>query len=172
MRASILAAGVAAGAAVVAAMAWVALGPRGAAGAVAVLGDEAPSIRAAMGTEQALPLHTAALTIVAVQGWDRLSHIGDLAGHCGGACAGETGLARALLLGPRGTRKLVFVNLDAWPGTATGRGQETDKDFACLARALTAERAALAPDALPACAAEVATGGRTRLALPAGLGTI
>ena len=168
MRASILAAGVAAGAALLASLAWIVLGPRDASDSVAVLGDEAPSIRAAMGTEQALPLHTAALTVVSVQGWERLSYIGDLAGHCGGACTGETGLARALLLGPGGTRKLVFVNLDAWPGTAT----EAGKDFACLARALTAERTALAPDALPACAEDVATGGRTRLALPAGLGTI
>jgi hypothetical protein len=164
-------AGVAAlGAALLALAAWLLFAPSGGAGGVAILGDDAPALHAAMGTAQALPVGSAAFTVVSVQGWDRLRYIADKARLCGAACAGEAGLVRAVRLSPTGSRKVVFVNLDAWPGTADPQAPE--RDFACLARTLATERTRLAAAPLPDCATAVPVAGGTRWVLPAGLGAL
>ncbi|MEM0937252.1 MAG: hypothetical protein AAF646_07625 [Pseudomonadota bacterium] len=151
---------------------WLALRPEPGGGGVAVLGDEAPALHAAMGTEQALPLHTAAVTVVSVQGWERLRYIPDMADLCGLDCYGTGGLVRVVPLSPRGSRKIVFVNLEAWPGT-TGLTRATEeKDFACLAAALRAEFAALTAASLPECTGDVPIERGTRWVLPAGLGAL
>jgi hypothetical protein len=123
-------------------------------------------------------LHTAALTVVSVAGWERLGYMTDMQAICGSACAGDAALVRAVRLRPGGARKLVFVNLAQWPGIArlgpiAGDGADWDgADFSCLARALGAERQALAPDGLPSCAEGLATPARVRWVLPWGLGAV
>jgi len=180
MSAIRIAARVAALGALVAGAAWLAFG-RGvpdAGGGVAVIGDAAPQIHAAMGTAQALPLHTAALTVVAVADWSRLRYLDDMRALCGSACGGTAALVRVLRLSPGGARKVVLVDLSRWPGVAgaapsAGAGPDwSDADFACLAEALAAERTALGPGALPSCADGLAPPPRLRVALPAGLGVI
>ena len=134
---------------------------------VAVLGDESPAILEAAGWSQAAPLDSAGFTAVSVGDWDRLRYIADMAALCGPACSGEAGLVRVLALSPGGSHKIVFVNLAAWPRTA-----DDAPDIECLARTLAAERRQPgAPEAMPDCAAAVPA-GRTRWALPFGLGLI
>mgnify|MGYP006277166997 CR=1 FL=1 len=146
---------------------WWAVGARGsAAGGVAVIGDRAPAILEAMGARQTLPLSSAAMTVVAVDGWEKLSYISDMQALCGDDCDGTAPMVRAVRLRPGGSRKVVLVDLSALP-----RAGE-DPDFACLARALAVERARLAGTATgPDCAPDLAPGG-TRWLLPAGLGAI
>ena len=158
------------GAAALALAAWLAFAPSGRAGGVAVLGDAAPALHEAMGTAQALPVGSAAFTVVSVQGWDRLRYISDMARLCGADCAGEAGLVRAVRLSPTGSTKVVFVNLDAWPGTADPEAPA--RDFACLARTLAAERTRLGAAPLPDCADAAPVAGGTRWVLPAGLGAL
>ncbi|MEM1430308.1 MAG: hypothetical protein AAGG09_12705 [Pseudomonadota bacterium] len=141
-------------------------------GGVAVLGDEAPALHLAMGTAQALPLHTAAVTVVSVQGWERLRYIPDMADLCGPECFGTGGLVRVVPLSPTGSRKILFVNLEAWPGTAGLTRASEEKDFACVAETLTAEFARLRPAPVPHCAAPVEVAQGTRWVLPAGLGAL
>jgi hypothetical protein len=140
-------------------------------GGVAILGDAAPDLHAAMGTRQALPLRTASFTIVSVGGWERLRYIPDMEALCGAACSGETGLVRAVRLSPAGSRKIVFVNLDAWPGLADTE-VEGGGDFGCLADSLAAERSQVGPAALPDCADAVPVTEGTRWILPLGLGVL
>ena len=175
-----IAAAVAGLGAVAAALVWLVVAPArtDGGGGLAVIGDAAPQIHAALGTEQALPLHTAALTVVSVAGWERLRYMGDMQALCGDACADETALVRAVRLTPGGARKVVFVNLSRWPGIErvgppAGDGADwAGADFGCLATALAAERARLRPGALPPCANTLAEPGRLRLGLPWGLGTV
>jgi hypothetical protein len=135
-------------------------------GGVAVIGDRAPAILQAMDAQQALPVSSAALVVVAVNGWDKLAFISDMQALCGADCAGEAAMVRAVRLRPGGSRKVVFVNLAALP-----RADE-EPDFACLAAALAPERRRLTgPAAGPACAPGFAAQG-TRWLLPFGLGAI
>lgn len=157
-------------AAVLALAAWLLFAPSGRAGGVAVLGDQAPALHAAMGTAQALPVRSAAFAVVSVQGWERLRYISDMARLCGTACDGDAGLVRAVRLSPAGSRKVVFVNLDAWPGTADPEADA--RDFSCLAETLAAERTRLGAARLPDCAGEVPAAAGTRWVLPAGLGAL
>ncbi|NBC96045.1 MAG: hypothetical protein GVY27_06790, partial [Deinococcus-Thermus bacterium] len=115
-------------------------------GGVAILGDDAPALHEAFGTDQALPVRSAAFTVVSVSSWDRLDYISDMKALCGADCAGDTGLVRAVRLSPLGSRKIVFVNHAAWPGIAAAADEGDDapaRDFSCLARTLAAERAGL-----------------------------
>lgn len=150
------------------AAAWVAASRGERPEGVAILGDAAPALHAALGTEQALPVASAAFTVVSVSAWDRLAYIADMAALCGGACTGEAGLVRAVRLSPRGSRKVVFVNHAAWPGIA---GREAP-EFGCLARTLAAERGQIGPGAPPACAEPVPLAEGTRWVLPLGLGAL
>lgn len=160
------------GVAAIVGVAWVALRPDAEGGGVAVLGDEAPALHAAMGTSQALPLHTASVTIVSVQGWGRLRYIPDMARLCGEDCYGDPALVRVVPLSPTGSRKIVFVNLEAWPGTEGLTRATDEKDFTCIAQALQSELQSLRPAATPECAAEVDLARGTRWVLPAGLGAL
>jgi hypothetical protein len=157
-----IAAGIAALAAAAGSALW--LGGPGRAG-VAVIGDAAPAILAAAGWSQALPLHTAALTVVSVEGWEKLPFIADMAALCGAACGGSEALVRVIELAPGGTRKVVFVNLAAWPRAGDA------PDFGCLAAALAEERRRSRGAMMPDCAGAVPV-GRTRWALPFGLGLV
>ncbi len=143
-----------------------------ASGGIAVLGDEAPALHEAMGTSQALPLHTASVTVVSVQGWGRLRYIPDMASLCGEDCYGDPAMVRVVPLSPTGSRKIVFVNLEAWPGTVGLTRSTEEKDFECIAVTLRAEFTQLGAGDLPACASDVPVDGGTRWVLPAGLGAI
>ncbi|MEM9249490.1 MAG: hypothetical protein AAGB05_12445 [Pseudomonadota bacterium] len=151
---------------------WIILRADPSGGGVAVLGDEAPALHSAMGTQQALPLHTASITVVSVQGWGRLRYIPDMANLCGEACYGDPGLVRVVPLSPTGSRKVVFVNLEAWPGTAGLTRATEEKDFACVAQTLRAEFRSVRSAAVPECATDVPMQTGTRWVLPAGLGAI
>ena len=128
----------------------------------AVIGDAAPAILAATGWQQALPVGAAALTVVSVEGWDRLRYIEDMARLCSARCAGEAALVRIAALRPGGSRKIVLVDLSRWEG---------ETGMACLAQVLDAERRTVTAPALPDCAADRRM-GRTRWSLPFDLGTV
>ncbi len=154
--------------AAVAGIAWLALGRGGPPSGVAVLGDEAPSLHAALGTEQALPVGSAAFTVVSVSDWGRLRYIPDMAALCGDDCTGDAGLVRAVRLAPGGSRKIVFINHGAWPGVA----ERETPDWSCLAATLAAERGQVGAVAPPACAAGVPMARGVRWVLPLGLGAL
>ncbi|MEO1678797.1 MAG: hypothetical protein AAFU80_11650 [Pseudomonadota bacterium] len=140
-------------------------------GGVAVLGDAAPALHTAMGTSQTLPVRTAAFTVVSVETWDKLAYMSDMAKVCGEACSGEAGLIRAVALSPKGSRKIVFVNLGAWGLDAAVLG-EPSSARACLAETLAAEQTTLSAASVPDCAAEVDVAGGVRWVLPLGLGAL
>lgn len=148
------------------AVAWGLAGRGEAPSGVAILGDEAPSLHAALGTEQALPVGSAAFTVVSVADWDRLRYIADMSEICGPDCAGDVGLVRAVRLSPAGSRKIVFVNLSAWPNT----GRQETPDWSCLATMLAAEQGQVGAGAAPACAEQVSIAEGVRWVLPLGLG--
>jgi len=139
-------------------------GPRA---GTAVIGDEAPAILDATGWVQALPVGSAAVTVVSVSDWGRLRYIADMSTLCGESCTGDVGLVRILALRPGGSRKVVFVNLAAWQRHVAGE----DPDWACLGRALVAEQGRLGAAERPACAERVPQ-SRTRYALPFDLGVV
>lgn len=133
---------------------------------VAVIGDEGPAILEAAGWSQALPLSSAGVTVVSVDSWEKLRFIGDMWQLCGTVCEGEAGLVRIVELLPRGSRKVVLVNLSAWPRS----GERPD--FDCIADALGREARQIGAPATPASCAAGAAEARTRWALPFGLGLI
>ena len=140
---------------------------------IAILGDAAPALHDAMGTTQALPVGSAAVTVVSVFDWDRLRYISDMAAVCGPDCAGEVGLVRAVRLLPGGSRKVIFVNHDAWPGLADQTAPEDPpRDYGCLAATLSGEAMRLTAAEVPACARSVPAAAGTRWVLPFGLGAL
>ncbi len=156
------------GAAAAAVLAWLVLGRGAPPAGLAILGDEAPALHDALGTEQTLPVSSAAFTVVSVSSWDRLRYISDMAAICGADCAGEAGMVRAVRLSPAGSRKFVFVNHSAWPGLA----EEETPDWSCLAATLAAERAQVRAGAHPDCAEGIPVAEGVRWLLPFGLGAL
>lgn len=150
-----------------AALYWLAFAGRTPLSGTAVIGDKAPALRAAMGLSDAVDPARSAVLIVSVEDWWKLRYVSDMKAVCGEACSGDTGLVRVVELSPRGSRKLLFVNLAAWPGTL-----DAPPDMACLAGTLAEERAQLGAADLPACAGAVPVQAGTRWRLPLGLGAV
>lgn len=81
---------------------------------VAVIGDRADEIRAALGTEQA---EDATVTIVLLNRWDNLRHLPDIAELCWGACHNRTAPQITVTQMRFGaTRKVVVFHLPDFDG--------------------------------------------------------
>jgi hypothetical protein len=114
-----------------------------------VLGDGAPDLRAALGAvAPAGPVTTLDVALLRRPG--NIRHLPEARALCREDCtAALTAITEPR---PGGWRKLVVVQLDAFPGAeALDRGAGLPADLAeCLASAVTAEAAALRVEA-PAC---------------------
>ncbi|QUJ76826.1 hypothetical protein KDD17_01825 [Sulfitobacter albidus] len=122
---------------------------------VAVIGDRADALRAALGD---LPQGDPTVTIVTIARWDNLRHLPDIAETCWDAChnrvAGHITLTRMRF---GATQKTVVFHLPSFGG-----------DMACIAARARQELSRLRADA--PCAPQVAR--RAVWILPMGLGRI
>lgn len=113
---------------------------------VAVIGDKAQTLLQEAKMSQTLPLHTAAVTVVSVTDWLRLSYVADMHALCGHACDGDVGIVRILRLSPTGSDKVVILNHE---------NLGLIDNLPCLAAVLRAETAQIgAPENSPSCAAD------------------
>lgn len=97
---------------------------------VAIIGDKSQDLLKETGLSQALPLHTAALTVVSVEEWFKLRYVEDMHALCGATCMDGTGLVRILRLSPTGSSRVLIVNHEAL---------NSAKPIACVADVVRAE---------------------------------
>jgi hypothetical protein len=136
--------------------------PRG----IEVLGDHAPSVRAALGVPVPEQSDRIGVRFVLVDDWLKMNYLPpDIRPLCGTACAGDAWLVRALSLRVGGAQKTVFIRISPWQDTPLAPPQT-----ACLGQIMQAELLGMSQQ-LPDCAAALAQ-PVTRYVLPFGLGAL
>lgn len=82
---------------------------------LAVLGDEAPKIQAALNLPS-VDASNASVVVLSLDTWWKLQFVTDLDRLCGQTCREEPEAVRVLRWSPLGTQAILYLPFDAWGG--------------------------------------------------------